>query len=80
MILKFLVTGGLIYLTYILFRNKKSIAKPSEQEEAVELIKDPVCDTFVEKDTEFKVKYYDKLYYFCSDECQQKFISSKKDK
>lgn len=81
MILKFLLAGVLIYFTFILFRNKKPLEENKAKEsDAVELVKDPICETFVEKTSEFKVKFYDNVYYFCSDDCMQKFIASKKTK
>jgi YHS domain-containing protein len=80
MILKLLLAAGLIFITIKLFRkpveNKNDESASSS--EAVDLVKDPICGTFVEETTDYKVKYYDKLYYFCSQECRDKFIESKK--
>lgn len=35
--------------------------------------KDPVCGMQVEKDTALQAERDGKTYYFCSEECQQKF-------
>jgi YHS domain-containing protein len=44
----------------------------------VETVQDPVNGVYVGTDTEFKVKYYDKLYYFSSKESMDEFIAQKK--
>ena len=53
--------------------NKKS----ESADKPVEMKQDPICGTYVEEVTKYRVKYYDKIYYFCSDECKQKFIEQK---
>jgi len=80
MVIKFILTAFLIYITFVLFRNSKKLSGKSEQDQntPVELVKDPICETFVEKDTPYKVKLYDNLYFFCSEECRDKFINSNK--
>ena len=81
MILKFLFAAIMIYLALALFKKNKAVDnKTEEKDDAVDLVKDPVCETFVEKDTDYKVKLYDRIYYFCSEECRQKFIEQKKSK
>lgn len=81
MILKFLLTAFLIYITFILFRNSKKLSGNSKDEigsSPVELVKDPICGTFVEMETPYKVKLYDNIYYFCSEDCREKFIAKNK--
>ncbi|NJE26497.1 YHS domain-containing protein [Thermococcus sp. MV5] len=34
---------------------------------------DPVCGMEVSKETEFKVEYEGKIYYFCSSQCKAQF-------
>lgn len=81
MILKFLFAAIMIYLALALFKKNKAVDnKAGEKGDAVDLVKDPICETFVEKDTDYKVKLYDRIYYFCSEECRQKFIEQKKSK
>jgi YHS domain-containing protein len=80
MILKFLFAAFMIYLTLALFKKNKAVDDNKNKEDAVDLIKDPICGTFVDKETGYKVKFYDKIYYFCSEECRDKFIKEKKSK
>lgn len=74
--------AAVIAVVLIFFRKRKA-AQPvdekenNEVEKAVEMKQDPVCGSYVEETTKFKVKYYDKIFYFCSDECKEKFIATK---
>ncbi|MEF3254601.1 MAG: YHS domain-containing protein [Deferribacterales bacterium] len=79
---KFLLFIALAYVAFVLFKrsNKQEVENKTISNEPVELIKDPICGTFVEKNTTYKVKFYDNIYYFCSEECRQKFINNVKDK
>jgi len=79
MILKLALLAGLLFITVKLFRKPKGVEKKqTEVDNTVETVQDPVDGTFVGKDTEFKVKYYDKVYYFSSKENMDKFIEEKK--
>ncbi|KAA0259011.1 YHS domain-containing protein [Deferribacter autotrophicus] len=78
--LKFLITAILIYLAFTLFRKKQVESKKGEIEESVDLEKDEICGIYIEKTTPYKVKYYDKIYYFCSKDCMDKFIAKVKEK
>jgi len=60
-----------------LFRKPEAI-KAQEEPKAVDTVQDPITGTFVSKDTEFKVNYYDKIYYFSSKEFMNKFIEEKR--
>ncbi|MCX8084091.1 MAG: YHS domain-containing protein [Calditerrivibrio sp.] len=79
---KFLLFIVLAYVAYKLFtrsnKNEVEVKDTSKNETPVELVKDPTCGTFVEKTSNIKVKYYDNLYYFCSEDCRQKFIEKMK--
>ena len=71
------ILAGLFY--YIRYKNKKDVEKQNKinlqkETKAVELKEDPVCGSFVEETSKYKVKLYDKVYYFCSEECKNKFI------
>lgn len=82
--IKFILVLAFFYIAYKLFArsNKPEIdsQKSDTSNNPVELIKDPICETFVEKNTNYKVKYYDNIYYFCSEDCRQKFIEKMKSK
>ncbi len=67
------VVAGIVFFFKI--KDKKSIEKQSDElVNAVEMKQDSVCGSFVEDTTKHKVKLNDKIYYFCSEECKNKFI------
>ena len=41
-----------------------------------EMVKDPVCGTYVEKDSAITVRNGEQTLHFCSYECRQKYIDS----
>lgn len=67
------VVAGIVF--YFKKKDKKSIENQSnELLNAVEMKQDSICGSFVEDTTKYKVKLNDKIYYFCSEECKNKFI------
>ena len=63
-----------------LFRKPEAIkAQETDANKAVDTVQDPITGTFVGRDTEYKVKYFDKIYYFSSKESMQQFIEQKKE-
>ncbi len=79
MIMKLALAGVLAFIVFKLFRKPGSVeGDKAEQVDAVETVQDPINGVFVGKDTEFKVKYYDKIYYFSSKESMDEFIEQKK--
>lgn len=79
MIMKLVVAAILGFLAFKLF--KKPVGtdeKPKTDPTAVETVQDPINGVYVGTDTEYKVKYYDKLYYFSSKESMDEFIAQKK--
>ncbi len=79
MIAKIGILLVVIFLVLTIFKKfSKQKEKNSSNDKPVEMIQDPVCGTYVEEITDYKVKYYDKIYYFCSDKCKQNFIEQKK--
>lgn len=80
--LKLLLLAVLLFITYKLFTGraaaKEKELKGKAEEESVELVQDPVSGLYIDKDTKYKVKYYDQVYYFASQENMDKFISEKK--
>ncbi len=78
--LKFIVIGVALFLVYKLFigdKKKKEMnkAKATKQKAASgDMIKDPVCGTYVEKDGSIRVKEGEKIHVFCSYECRDKYI------
>ena len=82
MITKILVFAAILIGVFFLFKrkNNKSVEKKEETVKAVEMKKDSVCGSYVEETTKYKVKLYDKIYYFCSEECKHKFIEENTNK
>lgn len=78
--LKFIVIGVALFLIYKLFMGDKK-KKEMEKEKTIkdkassgEMIKDPICGTFVEKDGNIRVREGDTTHVFCSYECRDKYI------
>lgn len=44
--------------------------------ESKTVTKDPICGMTVDESTAIKAERDGKTYYFCSDHCQKKFLSS----
>ena len=42
------------------------------------MVKDEICNTYLPEEDAFKETYQEKEYYFCSKECQEKFLDEKK--
>ena len=38
------------------------------------LVKDPICGTYVSRDSDIRVKEGEKVHSFCSYECREKFV------
>jgi len=65
---------------FCIYLCKKEKEKNAIVEDAIELVKDPICNIYVNRNTPYKVKYYDNIYYFCSEKCQNNFIEKMKQK
>lgn len=73
----FAVAGFLFYKLIVNDRKKKSEVKNIKKEEMAKegiLVKDPVCGTYVSKDSDIRIKQGDQVYCFCSYECRDKYI------
>jgi len=78
-LLKFILLGVIAYILYKvlwkgesigLFKTKK---KQHPQKAIEEMKKDPVCGTYIPENQAVKYKFSGEVYYFCSEECKQKF-------
>ncbi len=82
MIFKFALLALVIYILYRFFINDKRKLQEKEKKEKEERIKsqemarDPVCGTYVDKDSAITVRNGDNVFYFCSYECRQKYIDN----
>ncbi|NCD23988.1 MAG: transcriptional regulator [Deltaproteobacteria bacterium] len=73
----FAVAGYLLYKLFINDRKKKAEVKNTHDEKLAKegvLVKDPVCGTYVSKDTDIRIKDGDEVRYFCSYECRDKYL------
>lgn len=80
MLLKFIIIGAALFFIYKLFMGDKK-KKEMQQEKTIkqkvasgEMVKDPNCGTYVDKDGAIRVREGEKVHVFCSYECRDKFI------
>lgn len=69
-----------VAILYYLFKNDKSVEKVGEGEappppEGEDMVLDPQCKTYISKLEAFRVREGDKIHYFCSPECRDKFVA-----
>jgi len=78
--LKFIVIGAAIFLLYKLFtgdKRKKDINNEKVIKSKVasgEMVKDPICGTYVEHDGIIRVRNGETVHVFCSYECRDKYL------
>ena len=86
--MRLLIYLALIFLIYYLFKSLSNALSPNrdKKEEKLgtrtrgriddELVKDPACGVYVAKRQAIRVRIKGRDYYFCSESCKEKFISS----
>lgn len=78
--IRWLIIALAIFLLFKLFTGDKRVkeAKGKKQEENLvasgEMVKDPMCGTFVEKDGPIRIRSGETVHSFCSYECRDKFL------
>ncbi|WP_147821447.1 transcriptional regulator [Salidesulfovibrio onnuriiensis] len=78
--LKFIVIGAALFIVYKLFmgdKRKREMEQEKHTEQKVasgELIRDPVCGTYVQKDGDIRVREGETVHVFCSYDCRDKFL------
>lgn len=73
----FLAAGFILYKIIAGDKKKKMEQKKQEEEKlesSGEMVKDPVCGTYVSTEGDIRVRDKDKIYYFCSYECRDEFL------
>ena len=79
-IIVFLAAGFLLYKLLLGDKKKKMEKSRREQEEQVEagdMVKDPVCGTYVSADSRIRVKDGGTVHRFCSFECRDAYLKKK---
>lgn len=84
--LKYLLIAVALFVLYKLVTNQGGGRKKGQDKEerkekerkiaAGELVKDPVCGTYVDADSSIKVRDGRTLYCFCSYDCRKKFLDN----
>lgn len=81
--------GALLYITYRLLVGAGKKKRTEEQTASGDLssskvtdilVEDPVCHTLVPREQAYFLRHNDQSYYFCSDNCCQRFLTEKGDK
>ncbi len=83
----YIIVGYLIYKVIRLgFKENKKFESKSNGKYANsgkvnggEMVKDPMCNTYIPKKNAIKDTIKGEIYYFCSKECRDQFIKKTKD-
>lgn len=83
--IKYLLIAVAVFVLYKLITNergRKNIDESKERDKKIatgEMIKDPICGTYVETDSSIKVRDGNTVHHFCSYDCRQKFLDKLED-
>jgi YHS domain-containing protein len=78
--LKFVIMAVAVYILFKLVtgdKKKKAATKKQQHKDLAAdgvMVKDPICGTFVPKDTDIRVKNGKEVHCFCSYECRDKYV------
>lgn len=78
--IRFLVIALCAYLVYKLFmgdKKQKNLHKDKETEKMAasgEMVRDPICGTYVSRDGDIRVRQGEQVHHFCSYECRDAFV------
>ena len=76
-LLIFIVAGYFLYKLLTNDRKKKREMQEKKKENLAasgEMVRDPICGTYVPKNGDIRVRQGDQVYCFCSYECRDKFL------
>ncbi len=83
--LRLIFLALLLYLIYLIVRFFQSIGQPSKKDRSTadslprrRMVKDEICNTYIPEEEALKETWKGQVYYFCSEECRQKFLTGKK--
>jgi YHS domain-containing protein len=66
-----------IYIFYLIWKFLTATEKKEETQKKIvdeNLVKDPVCGLYIPESKAVKLRVKNKDYYFCSNECKEKFL------
>ncbi|MDR2883888.1 MAG: YHS domain-containing protein [Deferribacteraceae bacterium] len=78
-IVVFLVSAGAFFMLVKSKFSPKSKKEDTKAIDTTDMEKDTICGTYVQSDTQYRLKYFDRVYYFCSNECLEKFKANHKE-
>ena len=81
--LRFILFALIAYIIYKTIRvyhalTQKSHPSPKSEQTSGLMVKDNVCNTYLPKEDAIKEIIDGKEFFFCSQECRQKYLESKK--
>ncbi len=71
------VVGFILYKLLTADHKKKQEKVVKDQEKMAAsgvMVKDPICGTYVDKETDIRVKKADSVFCFCSYDCRDKYL------
>ncbi len=75
------VIAGFLLFKLIMGDKKKKVEDTKQDHEKLaaegEMVKDPVCGTYVPSDSDIRVKDGDQVFCFCSYECRDAFLKDR---
>lgn len=74
-----LVIGVILWKLFSGDKNKKKVEEKKEQQKMAasgQMVKDPICGTYVSKDSDIRVREGEVIHNFCSYECRDRFLKS----
>lgn len=84
-ITKLLIIGLACFLLYKLITNDRGRKEKKEDKTrerkiaAGEMVKDPICGSYVDIESSIKVRDGSKVHHFCSYDCREKFLRELQD-
>ena len=83
LIIKLILYALLAYIIYQLLRFFRTLGRATKTPRRVKrvssmMVKDEMCNTYLPKEEALKEVIQGKEHFFCSEECQKKFLERKK--
>ena len=81
--LRIILYALIAYIVYKSIRfyqrlSQKSKSPPKSKQTSGLMVKDTICNTYLPQEDAIKEIMEEKEYFFCSKDCRQKFLESKK--